>query len=294
MNINKKGTVTEITFKKYVISQSHIKSLVPKLRLSDLNKYEYQQLINKYAETHERQTTMDFHHHVKASIIDAISDGLIDKNPTVRTKIPQGKKHKVTHEKFWDVAEYEKFLKFLYTKRDICRDDFVFLLIAKTGLRFGEALGVCPEDFDFEKGKLSINKTWDYKSQEGKFQPTKNFSSNREVVLDQQTTLIFKSYIKNKPEKRPIFIKDRERIFNSTLNDRLYKYCNQLDIKKVSIHSLRHTYASVLLTNGVSVESISRYLGHSDTTVTQKVYLHLTKEMSEKDDFEALKILNKF
>lgn len=36
------------------------------------------------------------------------------------------------------------------------------------------------------------------------------------------------------------------------------------------------------------------YLGHSDTTVTQKVYLHLTKEMSEKDDFEALKILNKF
>lgn len=294
MNINKKGTVAEITFKKYTITQKHLKKIVPNLKLSELNKYEYQQIINEYAKTHERQTVIDFHHHVKASVIDAMSEGLIDRNPTLRTKIPQGIKHKVTHDKFWDVSEYEKFLKYLYTKKEICRDDFVFLLITKTGLRFGEALGVCPEDFDFDNGKLIINKTWDYKSKVGKFMPTKNFSSNREVILDYQTKTIFKNYIKNKTQGKPIFIKENERIFNSTLNSRLFNYCKLLNVKKISIHSLRHTYASLLLTNGVSIESISKYLGHSDTTVTQKVYLHLTKEMANKDDLEALKILNKF
>lgn len=294
MEVNKKGTVRPVTYNKYVYIQKQLAEISPSLKMKDLNKFEFQNIINIYSETHERQTIIDFYHIIKGCIKDAVADGDIDRDPTLRTKIPEGVQHKVTHEKFWDVSEYEKFLRYLYTKKDICRDDFVFLLIAKTGLRFAEALGVCPEDFDFDNGKLAINKTWDYKSKVGKFMPTKNFSSNREVILDYQTKTIFKNYIKNKAQGKPIFIKENKRVFNSMFNDRLFSYCKLLDIKKISIHSLRHTYASLLLTNGVSIESISKYLGHSDTTVTQKVYLHLTKEMADKDDLEALKILNKF
>ena len=294
MDVNKKGTVAEITFQKYVIAHKRLREIVPYLKLSELNKYEYQQIINKYSETHERQTIIDFHHQIKASIIDALSDGLIDKNPTMRTKIPQGKKATYTHDKFWDVEEYDKFLKFLYTKKDIKRDDFILLLIAKTGIRFGEAIGVCPEDFDFENFKLSINKTWDYKSDSGKFQPTKNFSSNRQVLIDFQTSVIFKSFVSEKKSEHPIFIESGRKIYNSSVNHTLFKYCKILGLKKISIHSLRHTYASVMLTHGVSVESIAKYLGHSDTTVTRKVYLHLTKEMAGKDDDKLIRVLNKF
>lgn len=290
MNVNKKGTVADVTFQKYKSTQRHLKVFAPDLKLSELNKYEYQQIINKFAETHGRQTIIDFHHVVKASVIDALSDGLIERNPTIRTKIPKGVAREKTHEKYWDVNEYEKFIKFLYTDGGKCREDFIFLLIAKTGIRFAEAIGICPEDFDFEKGRLSINKTWDYKSKVGKFQPTKNFSSNREVILDFQTMSIFKNYIKDKPNDRPIFAE--KRIHNLMVNKKLYEYCDMLGVKKISLHSLRHTYASLLLTNGVSIQSIANYLGHADTTVTQQVYLHLTKELSEKDDSKLLKILN--
>ena len=51
------------------------------------------------------------------------------------------------------------------------------MLIAKTGLRFAEALGVTPNDFDFEEQTLSVTKTWNYKDKGGCFQPTKNTSS---------------------------------------------------------------------------------------------------------------------
>ena len=294
VKVNKKGSIADITYQKYLHQLRILKLIAPKLKMSDINKYEYQKIINIYAETHQRQTIIDFHHHIKASLIDAYSDGLVDRNPTIRIKIPEGTKRVATHEKFWDVEEYEKFLKFLYTKRDICRDDFLLLLIAKTGMRFAEALGLCPEDFYFERKRISINKTLNYKIKIWKFQPTKNFSSNREVLIDHQTSVIFKNFIENKAQGEPVFVSEGDRIYNSTVNNRLFNYCKQLDLKKISIHSLRHTYASVMLTSDVSVESIAKYLGHSDTTVTRKVYLHLTKEMASSDDKKMEKVLSKF
>lgn len=294
MRINKKGSVADVTYQKYLIQLKTLKEIAPKLKMSDIDKYEYQKIINSYAETHQRQTIIDFHHHIKASLIDAYADGLIERNPTIRTKIPEGIKRVANHEKFWDVEEYEKFLKFLYTKRDICRDDFLLLLIAKTGMRFAEALGLCPEDFDFERKRISINKTLNYKIKVWKFQPTKNFSSNREVLMDHQTSVIFKNFIARKTKERPIFLSQGDRIHNSIVNNRLFNYCKELGLKKISIHSLRHTYASVMLTSDVSVESIAKYLGHSDTTVTRKVYLHLTKEMSNSDDKKMEEVLSKF
>lgn len=58
--------------------------------------------------------------------------------------------------------------------------DWLILLIAKTGLRFSEALGLTPNDFDFSRQAVSVNKTWDYKNGGG-FVPTKNESSVRKV-----------------------------------------------------------------------------------------------------------------
>ena len=51
----------------------------------------------------------------------------------------------------------------------------------------------------------------------------------------------------------------------------------------IGAHGLRHTHASVLLSNGVSVASVSQRLGHSNMATTQKVYLHVIKELEDKD-----------
>ena len=62
--------------------------------------------------------------------------------------------------------------------------DWFILLVAKTGLRFAEALALTPNDFDFEKQLITVNKSWNYKVADGSFQKTKNSSSNRKVMVD--------------------------------------------------------------------------------------------------------------
>ena len=71
-------------------------------------------------------------------------------------------------------------------------------------------------------------------------------------------------------------------------NREKYKYlqrlCRKAGVTEITIHALRHTHASILLYEGVSISSISRRLGHASMDVTQRVYLHTIKELETKDD----------
>ena len=149
--------------------------------------------------------------------------------------------------------------------------DWFILLIAKTGMRFSEALAITPADFDFARQTLSISKTWDYKG-EGGFLPTKNKSSVRKIQIDWQIVVKFSELIKGMPEDKPIFVGE-SKIYNSTVNDVLTRHCKECGISPISIHGLRHTHASLLLFAGVSIASVARRLGHASMTTTQKTYL---------------------
>ena len=159
--------------------------------------------------------------------------------------------------------------------------DWMILLIAKTGIRFSEALAITPADFDFSHQMLSINKTWDYKGNGG-FLPTKNKSSVRKIQIDWQTVIQFAALVKDVPEDKPIFV-FKEHAYNSTVNDVLERHCNRAKIPVISVHGLRHTHASVLLFAGVSIASVARRLGHSSMTTTQKTYLHIIQELENQD-----------
>ena len=82
IGVYKEGAIRKVTMPKYKLSLSLVKKLAPKLKLSDIDRISYQQLLNDYAKDHERQTTMDFHHHLKSAILDAVDEGLIEKDPT--------------------------------------------------------------------------------------------------------------------------------------------------------------------------------------------------------------------
>lgn len=82
VSIYKEGAIRPITLSKYKMAISWLEKLVPNLKLCDLDRISYQKLINDYAKYHERQTTMDFHHQIKGSILDAVDEGLIPKDPT--------------------------------------------------------------------------------------------------------------------------------------------------------------------------------------------------------------------
>ena len=278
IHIYKEGAIRDVTMRKYEITLLWLKRLIPNLRISQLNRISYQQLLNDYAEFHERQTTMDFHHQIKAAILDAVDEGLIDRDPT-RKAIIKGRSPRIKKIKYLNQFELHTLLVNLKLTSEI-NWDWLILIIAKTGMRFSEALALTPKDFDFSHQSLIVDKTWDYKGTGG-FLPTKNRSSVRKIQLDWQTIIKFSELIKGLPDDKPIFV--RRRVFNSTINGVLERYCKKLGIPVISIHGLRHTHASLLLFAGVSIASVARRLGHASMTTTQKTYIHIIQEMENRD-----------
>lgn len=278
ITIYKEGAIRKVTMNKYQLTLSWIKRLAPDLRLCDLSRISYQKLLNDYALVHERQTTMDFHHQLKGAILDAVDDGLIERDPT-RKAIIKGKKPRPKKIKYLNQFELHKLLSNLNLGMSI-NWNWLILLIAKTGIRFSEALAITPEDFDFTRQTLSINKTWDYKG-EGGFLPTKNHSSIRKIQIDWQLIIQFSTLIKDLPPDKPMFVSGK--IYNSTVNGVLTRLCHKSGVPEISIHGLRHTHASLLLFAGVSTASVAQRLGHSSMTTTQKTYLHIIQELENKD-----------
>ena len=223
---------------------------------------------------------MDFNHQLKGAILDAVDEGLIGRDPT-RKAIIKGKTPRVKKTKYLNQFELHTMLTNLNLSQEINWDWFI-LLVAKTGMRFSEALAVTPKDFDFPHQMLSINKTWDYKL-DGGFSPTKNHSSVRKIQLDWQTVIQFSELVKGLPENEPIFVRTKGKIYNSTVNGVLERACKRANIPVITIHGLRHTHASLLLFVGVSIASVARRLGHASMTTTQKTYLHIIQELENQD-----------
>lgn len=99
--------------------------------------------------------------------------------------------------------------------------------------------------------------------------------------------------IRDLPEDEPIFVQGK--VYNSTVNGILARYCKQAEMPVISIHGLRHTHASILLFAGVSIASVARRLGHSSMNTTQKTYLHIIQELENRDIdlvMRALSVLN--
>lgn len=278
INVYKEGAIREVTMKKYKLTLSWLKKLAPNLEVKNLTRVTYQQILNDYAEEHEKQSTMDFHHQLKGAILDAVDEGIIDRDPTKKAII-KGKTPKEKKIKYLNQFELHKLIADLNLGSKL-NYDWLILLIAKTGMRFSEALAITPRDFDLPHQMLSISKTWDYKGKGG-FMPTKNASSVRKIQIDWQTVIQFSELIKNLPEDKPIFISNK--VYNSTINDILEKHCKNVEIPVISVHGLRHTHASILLFAGVSIASVAHRLGHSSMTTTQKTYLHIIQELENTD-----------
>ena len=278
IEVYKNGAVRKVTMDKYLMTHKWLVMLVPNMKTVDLDRSRYQQLLNDYAEQHEKQTVMDFHHQLKGAILDAVDEGLIDRDPT-RKAIIKGRSPRVKKIKYLNQFQLQTLISKLELKEKINWDYFI-LLAAKTGMRFSEELALTPADFDLKNQSVSISKTWDYKGKGG-FLPTKNNSSVRKIQIDWQTVIQFSELIKSLPQDKPIFVSGK--VYNSTVNGKLGHLCKHCKIPVISMHGLRHTHASLMLFTGVSTASVARRLGHSSINTTQKTYLHIIQELENKD-----------
>lgn len=192
VDVYKRGAIREATMSKYLMTHKWVEKLAPDLKISELTRTMYQQLLNDYAQYHERQTTLDFHHQLKGAVLDAVDEGLIERDPT-RKAIIKGKTPGIKKIKYLNQFELHMLIAGLDIKDEPNWDWFI-LLVAKTGMRFSEALAITPADFDFSRQTLSISKTWDYKG-EGGFMPTKNHSSVRKIQIDWQIVVKFSELV---------------------------------------------------------------------------------------------------
>lgn len=65
---------------------------------------------------------------------------------------------------------------------------------------------------------------------------------------------------------------------------------NTAESAHITVHALRHTHASLLLEKGVSIDMISRRLGHKNSKITREIYLHVTEKLKEKDNSQIAAI----
>jgi len=231
IKIYKHGAVRPVTYQKYLMTLRRLTELAPHLNVCELDKRSYQTLLNDYATTHEKQTTMDFHHHLKSAILDAVDEGLLTTDPT-RKIIIKGKVGTRRKNKFLSQFELQSLLKNL-NLNDEPNWDWFILLIAKTGLRFSEALALTPNDFDFTRHKIIITKTWNYKDAAGGFGETKNLSSKRTIQIDPKLSKQFSALTKSLTRDKPIFVNGR--VFNSTINNRLKTLCKTAGVPIISV-----------------------------------------------------------
>lgn len=288
VKLYKVDAIRSVSLEKYYLTHQWLEKLAPDLTLAELNRKTYQKLLNLYAKTHEKQTTINFHHQLKSALLDAVEEHLIPEDPT-RKIVLKGKPPRPKRVKCLSQKELSALIEQLELNNDELSWDWLILLIIKTGLRFAEALALTPQDFDFVKHRIHITKTWNYKSPEGGFIPTKNKSSIRSIVIDKALSKQFRQLVKKQTKHRPIFVKAP--VFNSTVNHRLIRLCKRARIPEVTLHSLRHTHASILLFAGISVASVSRRLGHSTISTTQNVYLHIIQELEAQDTKKMVRYL---
>lgn len=166
---------------------------------------------------------------------------------------------------------------------DDIRDRALFLLLLRTGIRIGEALGLKLNDLDIQGRKVHL------------YEGEKN-SMGRVVYLSDDALFAIKLWFRrrNKSEEFIFYGKSNGHLCYSTGRGLFVKYLKKagLDQKGYTVHCLRHTFASELLNAGMRLECLQQLLGHQDIEVTRR-YARLTDTTREEEYFRAMAVIEK-
>lgn len=203
-------------------------------------------------------------------------------NTTVKVDKPRNTEPKKEME-FWTPEEFNLFFA--------CAGDatykMFFTLLYITGCRRGEAEALSWGDIDFKKSTIKISKNLTRKTPNAPWEITtpKNTSSNRTIPIPPSLRDMLKQYKAEQFElySAPDFVFGGDRPLASRTTDRYFAdVCEKANIRKIRLHDLRHSCASLLISKGVSIVAVSRQLGHSNIEQTLNTYSHLMPDDQSK------------
>lgn len=165
-----------------------------------------------------------------------------------------------------------------------------FLILS--GLRTGEAIALTKEDVDIEGRMIHITKTYD--SVNGEVTTPKTVCSIRDVYIQDELKAVCRQInahmlrlqLLNGIRKSDLFMHSQTggHIHYFAYNKYLRENSERILGRRLTPHALRHTHASLLLEQGVNIDTISRRLGHENSRITREIYLHVTEKLKEQDN----------
>ena len=258
---------------------------VGSIRSKDIDEF-YNQL---FEDNVVSNTVIHYHAVLRKAFQQAFKDELIEANPFDRVDRP--KKNKFQGENY---SEEELLALLKLTKDDPIYPAIMFA--GGLGLRRSEALGVRWSRIDFEERCVLLDTKIVETKENGKthiqaIEEMKNKSSHRTLPLPDQVyemlveikakqelyKKMFKSSYSREYDDYVCVNQLGELMKPSYVTEHFAAIIQDLGLRKIRFHDLRHTFASVLINNDVPLINVSRFLGHSDISTTANIYAHLDK-----------------
>ena len=294
----RKPNVSPTTQKRYERNYKIFCQYFKNKKLKEISNYHYQDFLDDYGQNKSKESVAKIHSQIRAAFKYARANGYIDTDPTFDIKINYSVPPRPRELFFIHEHQFKALLKCITTDINVTNiSKHLLLLACASGARFGELIALTFDDYNVFTQEININKSFDYITTFD-FKETKTESGNRKVTIDDQTNKLMAKYISyQKLDSRndtgflfpsPDF--PNQPISHRAVLNCLHNLCDLLNINKIGIHALRHSHASIMLLNGLSVEYISERLGHSSTETTRKYYLHIVEEMKKQSDKNVINL----
>jgi integrase len=218
---------------------------------------------------------------LRAALDTAVRDGLLRENPAVKVRRPTAQRKEAAH---LDAAQARRLL-------DAVRGDrleALFRLMLATGLRRGEALALHWSDVDLDKQVLRVRWTLSRTSQGLELGEPKTSKSRRVVPLPRSAVATLEAHRDRQGQERLTADDswvEQDLVFTTEIGTpleprnvlrRFEKLARDAGFPRVSLHTLRHTAASLLLAAGTHTKVVQEHLGHSSYAITADIYSHVT------------------
>ena len=230
--------------------------------------------------------TIAEHHRLLSSILStAVYWQVIFSNPCERVKAPKVIRKEA---KYLDEVQARDFAAALNTEPLLYQ--VAVMVFLTSGVRRGELCGLEWNDIDMKHGIIHINKSLLYLSSKGLYEDTpKTKGSDRFIYIPMDVIMLLKR-LRVEQQKNRLLLGDQwkntNKVFTTAdgnylrpdnLTTWISKFIKRHNLPKATIHTLRHTSATLLIAKGVNVKTVSSRLGHSNTTTTLNIYTHAIK-----------------
>ncbi|HAA89941.1 MAG: Integrase family protein [Thermoanaerobacterales bacterium 50_218] len=291
----KRGSVRENTLSNYRKAfRAFLRELGEETRLDQLTPLHLQGVVSVLEERVKPSSIRRYCLLVKAAFHQAVDWGLLPENPMGKVILPRDEEREM---QVWNEAEVARFLEAASGNRLFA----LFRLALASGMRIGEIIALRWEDVDLEEGRIRVVRTVSGKG----YDRPKTKRGVRTVPIDPETVRALREHKKRQAEERLRFGAgwNPENLVFCTRNGR--RYCHECiiqifdrliekaGVKRIRIHDLRHTHATLLLKHGVPPKVVAERLGH-DVSVTMKTYAHVLPDMQAEAVKTAERCLQMF